>query len=67
MKKLIFWVVLTIVCVPVILGIMSNELTPAICALAWGAIWWAIFTSTKIGRRMFLKGYRIAATIMQDC
>lgn len=67
MKHLIFWAVLSLVCVPVILGLMCNEIAPAIFALAWGAMWWAFFTSTKIGRRIFLKGYKIAATIMQDC
>lgn len=67
MKHLIFWAVLSLVCVPVILGLMSNELTPALFALAWGGAWWWLFTSTKIGRKMYRKGYRIAATIMQDC
>ena len=63
----IFWAVCALVMCPVFLGLMCDELAPAIFALAWGAMWWAFFTSTKIGRRMYRKGYRIAATIMQDC
>ena len=67
MKHLIFWAVLSLVCVPVILGLMCDEIAPAIFALAWGAMWWWLFSSTKIGRRMYRIGYKIACGIMQDC
>lgn len=63
----IFWAVCALVMCPVFLGLMCNELTPAIFALAWGGAWWAFFTSTKIGRKMYRKGYRIASGLMQDC
>lgn len=67
MKHFIFWAVLSLVCVPVIIGLMSNEIAPALFALAWGGAWWWLFTSTKIGRKMYRKGYKIACGIMQDC
>lgn len=63
----IFWAVCALVMVPVFLGLMSNELTPALLALAWGGGWWWLFSSTKIGRRAFIKGYKITCGIMQDC
>lgn len=62
-----FWAVCALVMVPVFLGLMCDELTPVILALAWGAMWWAIFTHTKSGKKVFRKGYRIACRIMGDC
>lgn len=67
MKHFIFWAVLSLVCVPVIIGLMSNEIAPALFALVWAAIWWAFFTNTRAGRKMYRKGYKIACGIMQDC
>lgn len=64
MKHLIFWAVLSLVCVPVIIGLISNEIAPALFALVWAAAWWWLFSSTKIGRRAFIKGYKIACSIM---
>lgn len=67
MKKAILFIVAFIVCAPVFVGLSADSLPASLFALAWGAAWWVFFTSTKIGRRMYRKGYRIAATIMQDC
>ncbi len=44
-----------------------KTLTYNLFALAWGAMWWVFFSSTKIGRKAFRKGYRIASGLMQDC
>lgn len=63
----IFWAVCALVMVPVFLGLMCDEIMPALFAIAWGAMWWVFFSSTKIGRKVYRKGYRIACSIMGDC
>ena len=60
----VFWAALLVVMVPVMLGLMTDSVWFAIASILWGAMWWAIFTHTKRGKRAFLKGYRIAAAIM---
>lgn len=62
-----FWAILCLVCIPVFFGLMCDEIMPALFALAWGAMWWVFFSSTKIGRKVYRKGYRIACSIMGDC
>lgn len=63
----IFWVVLFVVTTPVILGLMTDEIKPALFALVWGGSWWLFFTRTSCGKKAFRKGYRIACDIMGDC
>ena len=63
----IFWAVLGLVMVPIFLGLMTDQISYAILAIAWGVMWWAIFTRTKSGKKVFRKGYRIACRIMGDC
>ena len=63
----IFWAVLSLVMVPIFLGLMTDQISYAILAIAWGVMWWAIFTRTKSGKKVFRKGYRIACRIMGDC
>lgn len=63
----IFWAVLSLVMVPIFLGLMTDQISYVILALAWGAMWWVFFSSTKIGRKVYRKGYRIACRIMGDC
>lgn len=62
-----FWAVLSLVMVPIFLGLMTDQISYVILAIAWGAMWWAIFTRTKSGKKVFRKGYRIACSIMGDC
>ena len=63
----IFWAVLSLVMVPIFLGLMTDQISYAILAIAWGVMWWAIFTRTKSGKKVFRKGYRIACRSMGDC
>lgn len=62
-----FWAVLSLVMVPIFLGLMTDQISYVILAIAWGAMWWAIFTRTDCGKKAFRKGYRIACSIMGDC
>ena len=62
-----FWAILCLVCVPVLFGLMTDQISCGIFAISWAAMWWAIFTRTKSGKKVFRKGYRIACTIMGDC
>lgn len=66
MKKTAFWVISTLVTAPVMLGLMSDDLGPGIFAVCWAYVWYAVFTKTARGRKMFRRGYKIAASIMQD-
>lgn len=66
MKKIAFWVISTLVTAPAMLGFMSNDLGPALFAICWSYMWYVIFTKTARGRKIFRKGYKIAASIMQD-
>lgn len=63
----IFWAVCALVSFPVFVGLMTDEIMPGIFAIAWAAMWWAIFTRTDCGKKAFRKGYRIASSIMGDC
>ena len=62
-----FWAIFCLVCVPVLLGLMTDKISYGIFAIAWAAMWWAIFTRTDCGKKAFRKGYRIASNIMGDC
>lgn len=63
----IFWAVLSLVMVPIFLGLMTDKISYGIFAISWAAMWWAIFTRTDCGKKAFRKGYRIASSIMGDC
>ena len=67
MKHVIFWAICLIVTVPVLLGLMTDEITYGLFVLCWGAMWWLIFTHTSQGKKLFLKGYRMACAFMGDC
>lgn len=62
-----FWAVCALVCIPVLLGLMTDEISYGLFAVAWAAMWWVIFTRTDTGKKLYRKGYRIAASIMGDC
>ena len=64
MKTLVLFVVAFIVTAPVILGLAIDSLSYNLCALAWGAGWWCFFTRSKSGKKMFLRGYKIACKTM---
>lgn len=66
MNKVIFWAISALITGPVILGLMTDELIPGIFAICWAYMWYAVFTKTARGRKMFRRGYKIAASIMQD-
>lgn len=67
MEKLALFTGAFIVCVPVIIGLSTDEILPSLAALAWAAAWWFFFRRTKVGRKAYRKGYRIASHLMQDC
>lgn len=62
----IFWAVCSIVCVPVIISLMSDDLV-AVFGVLYAAVWWIIFNKTRFGRKAFKKGSQIASDIMGDC
>ena len=67
LNYIIFWVLSFVIVTPVLLAIMSDSVVFVICALVWSALWYCFFTKTKRGKRMFLRGYKMAAHIMSDC
>ena len=66
MNKVTFWAISILITGPVILGLITDKLTPGIFAICWAYMWYAVFTKTARGRKMFRRGYKIAASIMQD-
>jgi len=64
---LIFWAVFCLVTIPVIFGLMIDQISYGLFAVAWAAIWWAIFTRTELGRKALKKGSQIASDIMGNC
>ena len=66
MKHAIFFAVTFIVIVLVLLGLMTDEVGPAIFSIIYGGLWWLFFKHTRIGRKMFRIGYRIAYKFMND-
>lgn len=67
MRKITFMAVITVIVLPVILGLATDSIGAAVFALVWASAWWAFFACTNIGKKLYKRGYRIACEIMGDC
>lgn len=67
MRKATFFLAVFVITAPVILGLSTDSLGCAVFALVWAFAWWAFFAHTKLGRKLYRKGYRIASEFLGDC
>lgn len=67
MRTITLFVAVFVITAPVILGLATDSIGAAVFALVWAYAWWAFFAHTKLGRKLYRKGYRIASSFMGDC